>query len=60
MIHTTVALSSGVGVDDHALIHAGSAATIVALLDDGRLRVKVNDEDRVPPRPRDRSDGSGG
>jgi len=44
----------------NALVHAGSAATIVALLDDGRLRVKVNDEDRVPPRLRDRSDGSGG
>ena len=44
----------------NALIHAGSAATIVALFDDGRLRVEVHDEDPVAPQLRDHPDGSGG
>ena len=47
MIHTTVALSMVSELTTNALIHAGSATTIVALLDDGRLRVEVHDEDRV-------------
>ena len=44
----------------NALIHAGSAATIVASFDYGRLRVEVHDEDREPPQLRDQPDGSGG
>jgi anti-sigma regulatory factor (Ser/Thr protein kinase) len=44
----------------NALVHAGSAATIVALFDDSRLRVEVHDEDPAPPQLRDRPDGAGG
>ena len=44
----------------NALIHAGSAAKIVALFDDGWLRFEVHDEDPVPPQLHDQPDGSGG
>ena len=44
----------------NALIHADSAATIVASYDDGRLRVEVHDEDPTPPQLRAQPDGSGG
>ena len=44
----------------NTLIHAGSAATIVASFDDGQLRIEVHDKDREPPQLRDQPDGSGG
>jgi anti-sigma regulatory factor (Ser/Thr protein kinase) len=44
----------------NALIHAGSPATIVALFDDGRLRVEVHDEERAEPYLRDQPGCSGG
>ena len=44
----------------NALVHAGSAVTIVASFDYGRLRVEVHDEDPVPPQLRDQPDGNGG
>ena len=44
----------------NAVIHAGSAATIVASFDHGRLRVEVHDEDPGAPQLRAQPDRSGG
>jgi anti-sigma regulatory factor (Ser/Thr protein kinase) len=44
----------------NALMHAGSAATVVASFDHGRLRVEVHDEDPMPPQLRAQPDASGG
>ena len=44
----------------NAVVHAGTAATIAASFDDGRLRIEVHDECQMPPRIRDQPDASGG
>jgi anti-sigma regulatory factor (Ser/Thr protein kinase) len=44
----------------NAVVHAGSAVTIVASFDDGRLRIEVHDRDRTPPHVRDQADADGG
>jgi anti-sigma regulatory factor (Ser/Thr protein kinase) len=44
----------------NAVLHAGSAAKIVASFDDGRLRVEVHDQERTPPRIRHQADANGG
>jgi anti-sigma regulatory factor (Ser/Thr protein kinase) len=44
----------------NTIVHTLSAPTIVASFDEGRLRIEVHDQDRAPPRIRERSDASGG
>jgi serine/threonine-protein kinase RsbW len=44
----------------NTIVHTGSAPTVVASFDEGRLRIEVHDQDRAPPRPGDRCDAGGG
>jgi hypothetical protein len=44
----------------NTIMHTRSAPTIVGSFDEGRLRIEVHDQDRAPPRIRERSDASGG
>jgi anti-sigma regulatory factor (Ser/Thr protein kinase) len=43
----------------NAVVHAASAAMIVASFDDGRLRLEVHDRTRTPPCVRDPGAGGG-
>jgi anti-sigma regulatory factor (Ser/Thr protein kinase) len=44
----------------NAVLHAGSAVTVMASFDEGRLRIEVHDHDPAPPHIRHRPDADGG